>query len=101
MFWGPSKQDAVPTLKDVTVVGEADAYVKGRKESTMPGGPCRVRQWPGECLMREGKATRIDNENCPGIPSPSCQPGNTEQSNVIGRGKLSLAWSDQGLGVSE
>ena len=34
-----------------------------------------------------------------GIPSPSCQVGNTEQSNTIRAGNLFLALRDRGVGV--
>lgn len=33
-----------------------------------------------------------------GIPSPSCQVGNTEQSNTIQAGNLFLALRDRGVG---
>lgn len=74
----------------------ADTYAKGRGESAVPGVSRGRGQRPGGCLR-----ARTDSKSCPGNPGPSCQTGNTEQSDVIGLRHLSLAWRAQGLGVSE
>ena len=63
----------------------------------MPGVSCRHGPGPGGVWGKRNKLWyRWAVRTVLGIPSRSCQPQNTEQSNLIGARNLSLVGRDQG-----
>ena len=76
-------------------VGEADVYI--REKVAVPGVSCRHGPGPGGVWGKRNKLWyRWAVRTVLGIPSRSCQPQNTEQSNLIGARNLSLVGRDQG-----